>query len=89
MTEFLNALRKLIETIAPALAVMIWDYEQAKLDEAKNDARDAAVQLQIEKNHEEIDAKFAGKSDADIVLDGIDSDGAGQPGGDDKTNKPT
>jgi len=88
MTEFLNALRKLIETFAPALAVMIWDFQQEKLDEAKTDARDAVVQLQIEKNHEAINEKYAGKSDADVLLDGIDSDGTGQSGATDKTNKP-
>ena len=65
--EFLTWLKDLIEESVPALAVLLWDYKQEELDESKNDTLKAQEALEIEKNHEQIDAKYAGKSDDDIL----------------------
>jgi hypothetical protein len=71
MDAFLNALQKLIETLAPALAVMLWNYEETKVEQADNAKADAQLELKLEKNHEAIDSKYADSSDADIVNDAI------------------
>lgn len=67
MTAFLDALRKFIETVAPALAVALWDYEEDKADaaiKAKEAAELVAKNLTDEKN---IRAQFASSSDSDTI----------------------
>lgn len=82
--KLLKALRSFIEEIAPALAVMLWNYTESKNEELKNEARKAKTDLQMELNHEKVDKENAGKSDADILHAAIDSDesksGGGQSG---------
>jgi hypothetical protein len=77
MTAFLNALRKLIEEFAPALAVFLWNYEQAKVGEATDKELQAQMELQIEKNHEAVDKKYIGRDDIDILNDAIANAGSG------------
>lgn len=90
--KFINALKALIEAMAPALAVMLWNYTESKNEEAKNEARKAKTDLQMELNHEQIDKENAGKSDADILHAAIDHDesksGRGQLGCSDKGDQP-
>lgn len=71
--EFLKLLKALIEELAPALAVMLWNYGDAKNEESKNEARKAKTELQMELNHEKVDKANVGKSDADILHDAINS----------------
>jgi hypothetical protein len=75
--QFLDWIKGLIEESAPALAVMFWDYEQSKEDEIKHEASDAQLQLQLEKNHEEIESINSGKSDNDIINEAIASGDSG------------
>jgi hypothetical protein len=70
------AIKGFIEEVAPALAVMLWDYTEAKEEESKNEARNAKVQLELEENHETIDKANAGKSDDDILRSSIGCGGA-------------
>jgi hypothetical protein len=79
-SEFVKAFKGFIEAIAPALAVMLWNYTQAKDEEAKNETRKAKTELQMEINHETIDKANAGKSDADILRASIGCGGASGTG---------
>jgi len=82
INALIAAIKGFIEEVAPALAVMLWDYTEAKDEEAKNEARKAKTQLQEEINHETVDKENAGKSDSDILLSSIGCSGAsgtGQP----------
>lgn len=81
MSDFLTWIKSLIEELAPALAVMFWNFEQTKVIQANNEKLKAETSLQIEKNHESVDAKYANSSDIDIVNDAIleGSGGNGQP----------
>jgi phage I-like protein len=82
MSDFIKALKALIEEFAPTLAVLLWNYEEAKVDEVKNEVRKANVQLEMEFNHETVDKENSGKSDADIINSAINSEqsGNGQSG---------
>ncbi len=71
MSELFDLIKSLIEKFAPALAVAIWNYEETKVAKAESEKELAEEQLQVEKNHEAIDAANAGKSDSDIVNDAI------------------
>ncbi len=63
----LGFVKDLIETAWPAAAVMLWNYEETKVDAAKAETQDTQVKLQVEKNHESVDQKYQGSSDSDIV----------------------
>lgn len=86
LQEFLTWIKGLIEASAPALAVILWNYDQSKINEANNKTLDAQVSLEIEKNHESVIASNANKSDLDIVNDAIVS-GSGQSCSSDKENR--
>jgi hypothetical protein len=78
----LEFIKDLINTIWPALGVMLWNYEETKVDAAKAEAQDTRVQLQVEKNHETIDEKYVDKSDLDVINDVIGNvDGSGGQSG--------
>ncbi len=51
--------------MAPAIAVMLWNYEESKVDLYKNEALKSSVDLELEKNHEFVEN--SGVSDASIV----------------------
>lgn len=90
MTAFLNAVRKFIEEFAPALAVMLWNYEEAKVGEANNEKTKAQLELQIEKNHEAVDQKYIGRDDFAILNDAIhNGGGTGQYSTDSSPNEST
>lgn len=82
LNEFLLWLKKLIEETAPAIAVMLWNYEESQVQEAKNEALDAKVNLDLEKNHESVEQKYHDCPDIAIVDDAINADngGSGQSG---------
>jgi hypothetical protein len=69
--RFLTLLKQLIEEFAPTLAVMLWNYDQKKLGEQESKTKQAEVELQLEKNHEQIDRDNVGKSDSDIIDDAL------------------
>ena len=79
MADILDALRKFIEEWIPALAVALWSYEEAKVDQAKSETEQAQVALQVEENHESVDQKYVGVPDSDVVNDAI-SNGGGSGG---------
>lgn len=71
VAQFLELLKQIIEEAAPALAVMLWNYDQSKIDQAKMQTNKVLMELQLEKNHNEIDEQNSGKSDSDIINDAI------------------
>lgn len=85
LNDLLKLLKELVEEFAPALAVALWNYEESKVDEAKNEALDAKVNLELEKNHESVDEKYKDCPDIAIVNDAIAAGGGGtgqsEPGG--------
>src|SRR5579884_2404874 len=54
-----------------ALGLLLWNFEEARVQSAKAAADKAQTDLQVEKNHESVDQKYSGKSDADIVNDAV------------------
>ncbi len=73
--ELIKTIEELIEKFAPAIAVLFWDYEEKKVDEAKNEALDSKTILELEKNREKINEKYDGDSDLDIINEACASDG--------------
>ncbi len=68
---FLSSLQLIwqaVATILPVLFVSLFDYEETKIDRLKREKE--GLQLTIDKmeNQNAIDKKYAGMSDADIVL---------------------
>ncbi len=68
---FLDWLKAFIQQLAPTLAVLLWDYEQEQIAQAKSEKEIAELALQKEKNNEKVDSENANKSDLDIVDDAI------------------
>lgn len=77
MSDIYDSTLKFVEALIPALAVMYWDYQKSVLNHQADLVRDAKTKLEMEKNHEAIDQKYAGKSDLDILNDSISVDGSG------------
>jgi len=67
----IELLKRLVEALAPALAVALWNFEEDKVSRAKVMKQDAETNLQLEKNHEAVNAKYADSSDSSIVGDAI------------------
>lgn len=86
--DLLAWIKALIEELAPAIAVMLWNYEERKIEEANHKAMNAELKLQLEKNHDKVDAKYADKSDVDILNDAIES-GGGQSGSSNEADQST
>ncbi len=78
MGALLDAIQKFIEEFAPAIAVALWNFEESKVTEAKNETLDANLKLELEKNSEKVNAKYANSSDLDVINDAIGSSGDGQ-----------
>jgi carbohydrate-binding DOMON domain-containing protein len=76
-TTIISAVKKFIEDNIPAIAIAFWNYEEGKITAAKNETDKVKTELQMEKNHEAVDQKYAGKSDTDILNDAIASEGVG------------
>lgn len=88
MSALVDLIKFIIEQMAPAVAVALWNYEESKVGQARASQELAEVKLQLEKNHESVDAKYLGKSDLDVVNDAVFSDGGGQLGAGDGTGSP-
>lgn len=78
LTALLDFIKQFCKDNWQALAALFYNYEEDRVDQAKADAERANEQVQIEKNHEAVDAANAGKSDADIVNDAISNGSGGQ-----------
>lgn len=77
---WLDSLRKFIETVAPALAVILWDYEEAKADAATKKKEAAELALKNTQDENAIRGQFVDKSDADVINDIISANATpGQP----------
>lgn len=79
--DLIKAIKAFIGAIAPALAVMLWNYTESKEEELKNETRKAKTELELETNHEAVDKANDGKSDIDILESSISNNqgsGAGQ-----------
>lgn len=63
--------------MAPALAVILWNYQESKIEQAKNETLDAKVKLELERNHVEVDKANANLTDMDVVSNAIKDDGSG------------
>ncbi len=85
MGAILDAIQKFIEESLPALAVLLWNFEESKVNEEKHKTLDAQVNLELEKNHEEINTKYANSSDLDVINDAISECNRGQS----ETDSPT
>lgn len=70
MTDFLNALRKFIETVAPALAVALWNYKESQVVAAEQQKEAAELAVKNLQDEKTIRENFAGKSDA-VIIDEI------------------
>lgn len=85
---FLKAFKKFIEQVAPALAVILWNYEEAKIEDAKDETKEEQLELTLELNHEKVDQENSGKSDLSIIESSLNGEsgkgGTGQP---DSNNK--
>lgn len=87
--DFLKAIKAIIEEFAPTLAVILWNYEEAKVDEAKNETLDANLKLELEKNNETINSKYVNSSDLDVIDDAIGKGSGGQSEGDSPASSTT
>lgn len=54
-----------------ALFLLIWNFEEYKLQRANRKSADLMLELQLEKNKNEVENEFAGKSVDDIIRDDI------------------
>ncbi len=75
MNVYLKILKDFIEQFAPAIAVALWNYQSEKVQAAKDEALDAQVNLELEKNHEAVDKANSNLSDMDVVSNAIKDDG--------------
>lgn len=71
--DFLDWLKKIIETLIPAFAVMAWNYQQVKIEDEKHEVMRKDVELKEEQNNEKINNKYANASDLDVISDAIKS----------------
>lgn len=55
MSDFLKTVFNWFKEQGPALAILIYDWQNAEKQKALGEQKDAELELKIEKNHEQID----------------------------------
>jgi hypothetical protein len=78
--EFLTWIKDLILATGPALAELLWEVDQQKIDEQKLAKEKAQTDLQLKENEDAIKTKYSDVSDIDIVNNAI-ADGGGSTSG--------
>ncbi len=67
MYDLLKSIFDWFKEQGPAIAILIYDWQNAEKQKAVQAEKEAEFELQIEKNHEKVDADNSGVSDADGV----------------------
>ncbi len=65
--DFLTSIFDWVKQQGPALAMLVYNWKDAKQKRAEKDKRKAEYDLEIERNHAKVDSDNAGVSDADGV----------------------
>jgi hypothetical protein len=73
--QLLDFIESLLRQFWPGLAVMFFDYEETKVDHAQKELEAAQLIAQNLKDKSDIEAKYAGKTDSDIINNIAGSDG--------------
>lgn len=63
--DFLTQVFNWLKEQGPAIAILIYDWQNAEKEKAIQAQKEAEFELQIEKNHEKVDADNVGVSDSD------------------------
>lgn len=67
MIDFLKTIFNWIKEQGPAFAILIYEWQNAKVQKAIKAQKEAEFDLTIEKNHEKVDSDNVGISDIDGV----------------------
>lgn len=71
MDDLLSQFLQFLKDMMPAILVAVFGYQQAKIAQAQKKLDAANLVIKEEQNKDAIEAKYAGKSDADIVAQSI------------------
>lgn len=67
---------KIAQENMSAIGLLLFNYEEYKIDRARRDKEAIELELQLQKNKESIDEKYRDKSDLDVVQQSV-IDGGG------------
>jgi hypothetical protein len=76
--ELLGQLWQVIKDQMPAFLLSLYENEETKIRRVQAEKAEVELKLKEEQNHEAIDQKYSGKSDSDILRDGLN--GPDKPG---------